>query len=177
MKLKTFKIITFFLAVALTFLFHNIYKWFPNNFTAIFFPVNESIWEHMKILFGSILVAGVIGKIYIKINKLPYKNVCISNYVSALISIPIFLAMYLPVYYTINDHLPITIFIMIIAILISEYISYLIIKKDNMHLENFTIILVIITYFIFGLLTFNSPKKHIFYDTIKKCYGINCYVK
>lgn len=39
-------------------LLHNVYVWFPNTFTALIAPVNESLWEHTKIIFYPLLLAG-----------------------------------------------------------------------------------------------------------------------
>ena len=39
-------------------LLHNVYEWFPNGFTALIAPVNESLWEHTKIIFYPLLFAG-----------------------------------------------------------------------------------------------------------------------
>lgn len=39
-------------------LLHNVYVWFPNGFTALIAPVNESLWEHTKIIFYPLLLAG-----------------------------------------------------------------------------------------------------------------------
>ena len=41
-------------------LLHNLYVWFPNGFTALIAPVNESLWEHTKIVFYPLLLAGFL---------------------------------------------------------------------------------------------------------------------
>ena len=41
-------------------LLHNVYEWFPNGFTALIAPVNESLWEHTKIIFYPLLLAGFL---------------------------------------------------------------------------------------------------------------------
>ena len=38
-------------------LLHFLYGWFPNALTALFSPVNESLWEHIKILLWPYLLA------------------------------------------------------------------------------------------------------------------------
>ena len=38
-------------------LLHFAYAWWPNVLTAIFAPVNESVWEHLKLLFWPYLAA------------------------------------------------------------------------------------------------------------------------
>jgi hypothetical protein len=169
---KKLKILGVILAFLFAFPLHFLYDKFPSFVTSIISPVNESIWEHMKILFGSILLAGVTQKIIVKIKKLNINNVCISNFTAALLSIPIFLIIYIPIYNTIGEKLPITLIIMFIVIVIAEIISYLIMKKDDLKLENMAIIFTIIVYTVFGLLTYFPPKQELFLDPEKLIYGI-----
>ena len=42
---------------------HFVYEWSGNNtFLGLFFPVNESTWEHMKLVFFPMLVYGIFMK-------------------------------------------------------------------------------------------------------------------
>lgn len=168
-KLKIFGTV---LAIILTFIVHNLYTNFPCFITSVIAPVNESIHEHMKVLFTSILFAGICQKIIVIIKKLNIKNVCISNFTAAITSIPIFLIMFLPIYLNIGENFVITIIIMIIAIIISEYISYKIMNLKDLKMENKTIILAILTFIIFGILTYYPPKLNYFKDPLDNNYGI-----
>lgn len=51
-------------AIALTigfgFLIHFLYEWSPNVLFALFSPVRESVWEHMKLIYWPLLLAGLI---------------------------------------------------------------------------------------------------------------------
>ncbi len=172
MNIKKLKIIGIIIAFLLTFPLHFLYDKLPCFLTSIIAPVNESIWEHMKILFGAILISGIIEKIIVKTKKLNINNVFISNFLSALISIPIFLIMFMPVYNIIGKNFVITIIIMLLAIIIAKIMSYVIMKKKNLNLQKITIIFVIAIYIIFGLLTYFPPKNNLFLDPIKNIYGI-----
>lgn len=173
MKLKILKIFGIILAFFLCFPLHFLYDKLPCFITSIIAPVNESIWEHMKILFGSIIISGVVQKIIIKLKKENFKNVCISNYIAAITSIIIFLIIYLPIYNIIGEKLIITIIIMLITIIISEIISYYIIKRNkDLKLENVSILLVLFTYLLFGILTYFPIKIDLFKDPINLVYGI-----
>ena len=66
MSLKKIKIISIFGIFALNFISHFLYEWMPNTLFSIFFPVNESIIEHMKIIFTSYLLYGLIDYFLIK---------------------------------------------------------------------------------------------------------------
>lgn len=172
MKLKYLKLIGVIVAFLLCFPLHFLYDKIPCFLTSIIAPVNESIAEHMKILFGSILISGVIQKIIVKVKHLPYKNICISNVIAAFLSILIFLVIYLPIYNSFGEYLPLTIFLMLLAIIISQIISIFIINKKDLKMENLSIVLVIIIYIIFGLLTYFPPQNELFLDSITLKYGL-----
>lgn len=69
MTLKKWKVISVVGIFLFSALLHFIYDWFPNFFTSLFFPVNESIGEHNKIIVGSFLFWAIIEKIYYKKKK------------------------------------------------------------------------------------------------------------
>ena len=172
MNKKKLKILGVVIAFVLCFPLHFLYDLMPNFITSIFLPVNESIAEHMKILFGSIMISSVIQKIIVIKKELNIKNICISNFTGAVLSIPIFLLIFVPIYKAIGENMPITIFLMFITIVISQIISYIIINSKNLGLENVTIFLVIIVYIIFGLLTYFPPENDLFMDPTNLTYGI-----
>jgi len=39
---------------------HFVYGWWPNAVTALFSPVNESLWEHVKLVFWPFLGAALV---------------------------------------------------------------------------------------------------------------------
>ena len=166
------KILGTIIAFILTFILHNLYTNIPNIITSIIVPVNESIWEHMKLLFTSILISGVIQKLIVKYKKLDINNVCISNFTGAIISIIIFLIIYVPVYNLIGKDFTITIIIMLLSIVIAEYISYLIMNKKDLKMENHAIIFTIIVYITFFILTIYPPHNNLFIDPTNNTYGI-----
>lgn len=172
MTKKKLKILSVIIAFIICFPLHNLYKMFPNFITSIFSPVNDSIWEHMKILFGSMLLTGVIQKIIVSVKHLKYNNICLSNFIGAILSIPIFLIMYLPLYYLIGENMIISISIMLITIIISEYIAYKLMNKNEFKLEKDTVIFAILTYLIFSILTYFPPKFDLFIDPMTNTYGI-----
>ena len=94
-KLKNIKIFITFLIIILSVVCHFVYTWCPNFITSIFFPVNESIWEHMKIIFTSICIASIIEYFIYKFNKIKVNNFLISIPVVSIIGIIIYLTIYL----------------------------------------------------------------------------------
>ena len=172
MNIKTLKIIGTIIALILPFPLHFLYDLIPNFITSIFLPVNESIWEHMKLLFGSIMISSVIQKIITITKKEKINNICFSNFIAAISSIPIFLLLFLPIYYIIGENMIVTIIIMFISIISSEIISYKIIHMKDFKLENTTIFFVLIIYIIFGILTYYPLKNDLFIDSETNTYKI-----
>ena len=176
MKLKTTRIISVIGIFILCFLSHFLYKWIPSSLTAIFFPVNESIWEHMKMIFTSIILYGIIDYIILNKFNIKYNNFFLNLFITALISIPIYLAIYLTIFYKIGENMFINIGLMLLVIIITQEISYYILKSKSCKLLNYiSIILIMVCYIIFGYLTYHPIKSELFFDTQKEKYGINNY--
>ena len=175
MNLKKIKIIGTLTIFTLAFLYHFLYEWFPNPIFSILFPVNGSIWEHMKLLYTGILSWGLIEIILLKKNKINYNNYPYQLFLTAFTSIIIYLILYLPIYNIIGEKLIISISLLFIVILIEQILSYYLLrqKKETDILDKISIILIILFYMILLNLTYDPPKNYIFYDTIENKYGIN----
>lgn len=173
MTLKKIKIIAIFGIFILSFLSHFAYDLFPNIIFSFIFPVNESIWEHMKILFTTTIIYGIIDFYLLNKYNIKYNNFAFQLYFTATASIPIYLAIYLPIYKLIGEKIFISIFLLLIVYTITQYISYNILKDTEQKILNAIAVPIIITIYIcFIYLTYNPPHNYIFFDTIKKTYGI-----
>lgn len=176
MNLKKAKIISVIGIFILCFLFHSIYEILPNTISAMLFPVNESIWEHQKLMFTSVVAYGIIDYIILNKFNIKYNNFFLSLFVSSITIIPIFLIIYLPFYYKIGPKIFLNIGVMLIAIIISQIISYCILSKKSYDKCNIiSIILIIISYITLAYLTYNPIKCDLFFDTKDEKYGINNY--
>lgn len=173
MNLKKIKIIAVIGIFLLSFLNHFLYELFPNILMSIFFPVNESIFEHMKIIFTATCFYGIIDYILLKKNNIKFSNFPFQLFFTSFISIPIYLIMYLPIRHLIGEYLVISITLLLITYIISQVISYHILSaKPIPYLNSLAAPLIIITYIIFIILTYFPPKNFFFYDTTTKSYGI-----
>lgn len=169
-KTRIYAVIGIFM---LSFLCHFVFEFFPCVLTSIFFPVNESIWEHMKILFTATLLYGIIDHVILTKKNISFNNFSLQLFTSAFLAIPIFLIIYLPVHYLFGEFLPLTLTIMLITYIICQYISYKILTfKDTPLLNQLSIILIIITYVVLTYFTYYPFESYIFYDTTKGIYGI-----
>lgn len=83
-SLRTAESISFVTASILGTIFHFIYKWSGDNPVAgIFFPVNESTWEHLKLIFFPIMILSIIE--YFVLDG-QYKNFICIKFLSALLA-------------------------------------------------------------------------------------------
>lgn len=163
-KILIHTIIIFLLCV----LFHFGYDVFPNFFTSIFSPVNESIWEHLKMLF----TASVVFSIATRFIGVKDKDYLIKGYLRGMFSIIILLFLYLPIYYLFGEHLIVTLIILGISIFISEWlVNKLPIEKH--HFNVIGAILIILNFIIFTYLTYHPVKIDLFYDHNANKYGID----
>lgn len=173
MNLKKIKIINVIGVFALSFLFHFMYELCPNVVTSIFFPVNESIWEHMKIFVSAILVWGLVDKFLLDKFNIYYNNHFFSIVLTSVLSIIVYLIMYLPLYKIFGEIMFISIGLMLLDYILMAYVSYKILSGRELNINKvFLIIVIVVTYVSFGLLTYKPPKYFLFYDTNKKKYGI-----
>jgi len=149
-------------------IFHFVYDLVPSFVTSIFFPVNESIWEHLKLIFTSSIVYTLISNLYYKDN-----NQFLIGYLRGMFTIIILLIIYLPIRKLFGEVMIVTLIILFISILLSETIVNKIIKKHYNKLNIISVFLIIINFIIFTYLTYNPIKSYLFYDTESNKYGID----
>ena len=178
MNLKKIKILAVIGIFILSFLSHFAYEIFPNIIFSFIFPVNESIWEHMKILFTSTLLYGIIDYLLLKKYNIKYNNFNFQLYFTSLIGIPIYLVIYLPLYNLIGESPFISISLLLIVYIITQIVSYNILKEKELKILNIiTIPVILLSYLGFIYLTYNPPHTYIFYDITEDKYSINDYIK
>ena len=178
MNLKKIKIIATIGIFLLSFIVHFAYDLFPNLIFSFIFPVNESIWEHMKIIFTSILLYGLIDYFLLKKYKINHNNFPFQLYFTALSAIPIYLVIYLPLYKLIGENIIISILLLLTVYKISQWISYHILKENEIKVLNIVAVpIILLAYLCFVYLTYNPIHNYIFYDTSEEKYRINEYKK
>ena len=143
---------------------HFVYNWSGKNwFLGLFFPVNESIWEHLKLIFFPALAYFILE--YFSINKKPenYIPAAISGVFCGVISIMV-------LYYTISGIIGksvdfINILIYFTAVIITIYKREKIIAKSEEYSSKIikTILTItIISAFLFMFWSHNPPMLGIF---------------
>lgn len=168
--LKVFEIISTIFSIAIGSLLHFTYDWSNNNpVVGVFSAVNESTWEHLKILFVPMLITTIIGCFY-------YKD--IPNYLCnktkgillALLFIVIIFYTYTGVVGT--NFAIINILIFVVAIIVGEVYTYKNIQSNKPCSDLLSMIILSILTISFIMFTFKPPHLGIFKDPIDQSYGI-----
>ena len=81
-NMKKIKILIVFILFGLSFLIHFSYEWIPSFITSVFSPVNESIWEHMKIIFTSTIISAIIEYFIYRNRHIEFNNLIIRSLLS-----------------------------------------------------------------------------------------------
>lgn len=171
-NLFIYEVISTIFIIFLGFLFHFIYEWSNNNvLISLVSPVNESIWEHLKLLFFPTLITIIIGTF---IFKNEYNNY-LCNKTCGLIIGMFFIVIFFYTYSGIigRNIAIIDISSFIIATLIMEIYSYKNILKDKECNKYFAIISLIIFTFLFILFTYKTPLIGLFKDPVSGSFGIS----
>lgn len=175
--MKKIKVIGVIVVFLLTVLYHFLYEWLPNPIFSVLFPVNESIWEHMKLLYSGFLTWGVIEYFVLKRKNIKFTNYFSSLFLTMITSIILYLIIYLPLYNLFGENMIVSIALLVIVIILMTIFNYFLItrKNENSLLNIASIILIVLGYTVFLALTYNPPKNYIFYDTTENKYGIDVY--
>ena len=172
--MKKIKLISVYVIFILSFLGHFIYKLFPNILFSILFPVNESIWEHMKLISTPVLIYMIIEYIIYRKKNITYNNFILSYAISIIIGIIFYLIIYLPIHYIFGHSLLFAISLLFITFVIIDYISYKIMNyKEIKYNTLIGILMILLLYILFGIFTYYPPENDLFYDIQSKSYGIN----
>lgn len=172
MSLKKIKIINVVFLFLLSFLWHFVYDWFPNNIFALFFPVNESIWEHMKIIYFCLLMGSILEFVLCKKNNIKINNFYIEAMVKSILGVIFYLIIFIPFYLWLGESMFISISLMLITYIFMEYIGYKILTGEEMNINILPVIIIVLGCVMFVILTFYPLHNFLFFDEVKFGYGI-----
>jgi len=171
--MKKIKIIGVFISFILSVVLHFIYGVLPNNIISVIAPVNESIWEHMKLIVSSTLLFSILEYFIYKKKDIPYNNFILSYAISSLLGIIAYLLIYIPLNDIFGHKAYIAISLLFLILILVQIISYYIMNYRKINYGNeLGILIIIIIYFIFGYLTYHPPRINLFYDYMNKGFGI-----
>ncbi|MFX1281181.1 MAG: DUF6512 family protein [Promethearchaeota archaeon] len=172
-KVLLWEVVGIFFVSILGAMFHFVFEWL-GHWEPIggFFPVNESVWEHLKLPFWPLLIFGLIEYNFIKEES---ENLLIGKAVAALISIATILIVFYS-YTTIFgiELLVVDILSFIAGVVIGQLVSYKILIKSKMPkiFSYISWIFIVTLGLIFFLFTYIPPQIPIFQDSETGLYGI-----
>lgn len=171
MKKNKYILISSIIIYVLIFIAHFVFDTFQNDIVAIFFNTNESIFQHMKMIFTCFFIFYFI--LFIVRRRLSYKNIFIANLISSISTITFFLIIYIPIYLRFGESMIFTFILLFISILFGQFISTFIIQKeDYKYLEFGSILLLLIIFIVNGYLTYNPIRNFMFWDPQHETYEI-----
>lgn len=161
--------------IIVAFPLHFLYDWCSNNFiVAIFAPVNESVWEHLKLVFWPMLFWWGLG-LYLFKNKINIANWVVSLATAEIVCILFILSFYYV--YTgafgiesfVLDILSLVFGVIVSQLLAIHIYKYVFASKFGLYLSLIIITILALAFIIF---TFNPPNIPLFLDPVSKKYGI-----
>ena len=153
-------------------LLHFAFKWSGNNvFVGIFTPINESIWEHLKLVFFPMTISAIIGYFYEGKNIDNYLWAKIQGTILAMIFIVIFFYTYTGIIGKNIDFINIGSYFL--AIILGQSYAITKIKKDKENIDlKYVIFIFVILCLSFFVFTFSPPQINLFKDPVTSAFGI-----
>ena len=170
MKLN-YKVAMILVCFLAAFPWHFVYDVFPSKLTAIFFPINESIFEHMKILVGTFLVTNLLFFKFLK-NK---NNVLFFSFVGCVLLVGLYLLLFLPFYYLFKENLIYSIGLILVVDMVVYHLFFKFIKNKGPNLDILGVVLLSLLFIGFGYLTYHPLLNDLFLDPILNKYGFSTY--
>ena len=153
-------------------LLHFLYDWLGNaSWIAPFSGINESTWEHMKLLFWPMFIYAIVQSFFFR-NRRDFWCVKLRGILLGLILIPVIFYTYNGVIGKSPDFINITIFF------VSAAIAYIcetrLFKADRLHCNapKIAVTVLCVIAFLFVVFTFRTPAINLFKDPITGGYGI-----
>ena len=171
--MKNFKyiLISSIIIFCLCFPAHFLFDIIDNDIIAAIFPTNESIFQHMKMVFSCFFFFYII--LFVLRRKFDFQNIFLTNLVSSVTSITIFLIIYLPVYLRFGENMIFTFILLFTTILLGQMVGSIFLKKEDYRVINtISIILIAIIFIINGYLTYQPIENMLFWDSQHETYEI-----
>lgn len=171
--LKTWQIIGFVFSVLLGAFLHFTYNLSgQNTLVAAFSAINESTFEHMKILFFPMFVFSLVQKQFMKYNAKNFWCAKLSGTLLGLVLIPVLFYTYNGVFGKSPDFVNITIFV--IAAAAAYFAEYKMMSSEKPVCKSPTLALslIVLIAVLFVVFTYNPLQISLFVDPLTNTVGI-----
>lgn len=173
-KILRFQIFSVIFTWILGTILHFLYEWSGDNkIIASFSAVNESTWEHLKLVFFPMLITTIIGFVIIGKDNKKFWCAKTIGIILAMSFIIVFFYTYTGIIGTNFAILDIGSFF--VAVILGEYVAYKIMineedkQKCNKKIAVIGLICILLCFIIF---TYLPPHIGLFKDPISNGYGI-----
>ncbi len=171
MNILTLFLLSFFVLTIFGSLAHFTHGWFKRGILLhIFSALNESTWEHMKMLVAPTIVVGVLQYVFLDKGYTNFFNAILILLVVELVTMPL-------LYETLKilvKKVPfsITILIFFLSIIFGLIAEYLILTNGVVILpEIWSLVLALLIVFLFGIFSYYPPRMFLFKDPVTGRYG------
>ena len=170
-SIKNFQIFSAIFVMILGTLLHFTYEWSEGNLlVASFSAVNESTWEHLKLLFYPMLLTTIIGYFYFSKTK---HNFLCANTIGILTAVSfttVFFYTYTGIIGTNFAFLDIGSFF--IAVIFGEFVIYKLLLSNFSCNKKTAFIVLLVLLLCFILFTYATPEIWLFRDPVSNEFGI-----
>ena len=170
-KIRNYQIVSSIFACTAGTLLHFTYEFFGENMlVASFSAVNESVWEHLKLLFFPMLLSTIIGFFYIGKSTSNFLCSKVLGILASMSFIIIFFYTYTGIIGKSIVFIDIASFF--VAVILGEYLAYKL-MISNFKCNNIIAIIILATTLIcFIVFTYFTPNIGLFKDPVTSQYGI-----
>ncbi len=154
-------------------LLHFLYDWTNLPFTALFSAINESSWEHMKLIFFPMFFFAVAEYIFIGKDYPTFWCIKLRGTLLGLVLIPVLFYTLGGVFGTTPDWVNISIFF--VAVILAFIYETRQFKEGNTLCKSpkSAFIILCLIGISFGVFTFIPPEIPLFQDPITKGFGLS----
>ena len=166
-KLLKFQIFSVIFTWILGTILHFTYDWSNQNaIVGAFSAINESTWEHLKLLFFPMLITTIIGYFYLK-PKEEYKNFLCAKTIGILLA----LAFVVVFFYTYTGIIGTNFAILdigsfFVGVFLGEYKAYKLTNKISGCKNSLAIFILMVLFICFIVFTYNVPPIGLFRDPL-----------
>lgn len=153
-------------------LLHFLYDWTNSPVVAFFSAVNESTWEHLKLLFFPAFVFSVIESKFLLKSYPNFWQTKLIGIVTGLVLIPALFYTYNGAFGKSPDWLNIVFFLIVVVFVFYLETKIFNPKPSTRFRRIFAIIALCIIAILFGVFTFLPPQIPLFLDPVTSTYGI-----
>lgn len=163
MKIKIYTLIRFIVVCTLGVLSHFLYDWSgQNKFVGIFTSMNESTWEHLKLLFFPMLFVTIAELIIFRKKSTELLPSRVMGILTGMIFIVITFYTFWGISGNLIDFVNISIYVLAV---IAAFATEKVYAKKNIGPDlSVSISILIAITLLFIIFSFNAPNIGIFYD-------------